>query len=237
VGGLRAPAAFVAIAVMGSVACGGLLGLEDPTVLDGGVDGSATGDGSSGLDGGPSRDGGGDASERDGGSVDPDACAPAPGNLLANNNADFELGCTAWSTADGGTAGFGGTLDASTQAHCGRMACAVCPDLNVFTGVHTDVTIPAFQGEQYQLRAFVQAIGSAPFVVVGRLGLEEGLGVLDGKPLVVASGGYTPYLAALEVPADSTVTDVEMLLEPPADGGCVLLDDVALVRVRDAGAD
>jgi hypothetical protein len=234
--------ALVSVPAVGaSLACGGLLGLEEPTVLDGGNDGAATGDGSSGSEGGPPGEGGGNAPDSSRGDAGSDVlagdalgCAPVPNNLLANNNADFELGCTAWSVVDGGAGG--GTLGASTQAHCGSMACEACPDVNAIDVVQTDISIPIFAGEQYDLRASVRVVGTPDqLAVLCALNLAGGGAVLDG-PVAFVSGGYSPYLATFKIPADSTLTGVQVLLQSPTDGGCVLLDDMVLVRTGDAGS-
>jgi hypothetical protein len=236
-------AAFVAIAVVGSLACGGLLGLEDPKTFDGGDDdGSPTGEGGPGSEGGPSGDGGGDAldspqgagdgpavdAESDGAIDGADPCVPVPGNLLANNNADFEQGCAGWFLN-------GGTMNPSAQAHCGSMACQLCPPPATYDTVFTGFNIPVFQGEQYELRAFVRAVGD-PFFVWGAIAFNAGQAQAFGSQTTL-SGEYTSLSPALvTITTQTNIVNLEVGMGR-GDGGCLLLDDMVLLRVRDASAD
>jgi hypothetical protein len=233
-------AALVAIAALGSLACGGLLGLAEPTTLDAGGDGSATGDGSSGSEGGAPADGGEDVSDspqgEDRGVVDAGsdgpmdgavACAPVPGNLLVNDNADFELGCASWHLTQGGS------LTSSAQAHCGSMACQACPSASVaFDNLYANVNIPVFHGEQYQFQAYLRA-ADVPFSVAPIFGLNGGQ--IQGSDTAL-SGAYASISTTMTVIGDDTLVQVMIRLDH-ADGGCVLVDDALLLRVRDAGGD
>jgi hypothetical protein len=157
-----------------------------------------------------------------------DACGPVPGNLLANNNADFEQGCAGWYVN-------GGTLNPSAQAHCGSMACQLCPLPATYDTVFTGVTIPVFQGEQYELRAFVRAVGD-PFFVWGVMAFNAGQAQAFGSQTTL-SGEYTSLSPALvTITTQTNIVNLEVGMGH-GDGGCLLLDDVVLVRVRDAGGD
>jgi hypothetical protein len=231
---------FVAIAAVGALACGGLLGLDEPTSLDGGGDGSETGaEGGGPLGDGANGNGSADGSDGpqgagDGGAIDAgsdgsmdgtDACGPVPGNLLANNNADFELGCTGWYMSNGGT------VSPSAQAHCGSKACQFCP-ATTYDTVISAVDIPVSQGEQYELRGFVRAVG-APFSVWTIVDLN--VGQIDGARTAL-SGEYTPLSTTIAITTQTSIIYAS-LGTAYADGGCLLVDDMVLLRVRDAGGD
>jgi hypothetical protein len=225
-------AAFVAIAALGSLACGELLGLKELHMFDDGPDGSATGS-EGGHDSGNVSDspqGDSDPGSMDAGSDGSmdgtDACGPVPGNLLADNNADFELGCAGWILN-------GGTLTPSAQAHCGSMACQLCPLPATYDTVYTAVNIPVFQGEQYELRAFVRAVGD-PFSAWGVI--QFNAGQASGS-MTALSGEYNSLSPALvTITTQTNIVNLQVQMGR-GDGGCLLLDDVVLLRVRDAGGD
>jgi hypothetical protein len=234
-------AAFVALAVAGSFACGGLLGLAEPTILDGGGDdGSVTGDdgpvtgeesaGSDDSGDGANADSSGDASDSAQGDGASAECAPVAGNLLGNP--DFEQGCAPWRLSASGT------VDPSDQAHCGSKACQIC-SLALNNNFFATLDLPVLEGEEYTFSAFVRNVDAASTAVaIGMLDYgPDGGGVVGGGYGAVTATYHATGPAQRVQDASSTLLHVWVGFFTPDGGGCVLVDDAVLLRTRDAGGD
>ena len=153
------------------------------------------------------------------------------GTELPLPNGDFELGCaTGWSTYNATSA------EETTLVSSGAIACRVCYTSGPFGFfVQAPLAMRAIPGEIYELVACVR---EAPNDDGGIMAFAE-IGVSDNGfsgPLVTTGPSYIPARASWEV--TTGYPEIYPKVRGIADAGaCFLVDDIRVLRVRDASAD
>lgn len=191
------------------------------------ADDASTGDGgSSGTSNDGATGGGSDAGTDVATSGE---CAPTPGNFLVGQNEGFEQGCALWQTDRA-------NLAASATSHCGKQACRVCP-WQTEGSASLSVTFPKQAGERYVFSVWMRRDGDTSSIKASaRIDMREN-SVLDlgSSPLMTEWGVST---ATVDIPEGFASDDIRIGVGPSSgfeSGACFLIDDAALVRVKDAG--
>ena len=173
-------------------------------------------------------DGGGslgtDATDAD---VGDEAAAPFDGGLLGNGSFETRaIGCGAgWNAIDNTTA------EISAIAHSGANGCKVC---TAEPGKHVvRAQIPA-DGGNFGMQAYFHAANdaSAP-LAYEEISFQQSNGNYAGgakEKSVPLADGWTPVQVASTMPSTAVTVTVDVGLDAPDGGGCIVVDDVVLFR-------
>lgn len=155
----------------------------------------------------------------------------APSNLRPNG--DFESGCQGWRA-------FQGTIEPSAIVRGGKMACRVCPDETGFGNFSIGGSDPIVEdpppGSEYRVEAWFRKDPARP--ALGSAGVL--LRTSNADPFVEIEKRFSQVelveewrrgTTSLPVTQRAELLDISLSGER-ASGGCFLVDDVAVVRVR-----
>ena len=146
-------------------------------------------------------------------------------------NGDFELGCNF------GTSLYNSTASDTTLAANGTVGCRVCYTSGVY-GFYTSFSVPLIvvPGETYDVVACVRSApdqdAAAAITVFAQLAVADN--GFPGAPVAV-SASYVPARVSWNVMASYPSVELEVRSASEVPGTCFVVDDVRLLRVRDAG--